>query len=233
MTENPPAPDSLGRMDSPLFHYWHESLYLFYHMAFTLGFSLRVQGQRNMLNDGPALLVANHQSFLDPLIIGVAARRPLVYLARKTLFDNPLFGAMIRSLNAVPIDQEGVGKDGIRTVLQQLELGKAVVVFPEGERTPTGAMLPLKPGIQLLIKRTKAPILPVGIAGAYEAWPRWRPYPIPAPLCLPARPGTISVSLGKPLDPHRFAEAPRAEALQELFDKIHAEQVQAEKLRRR
>jgi 1-acyl-sn-glycerol-3-phosphate acyltransferase len=234
MTENPSGPtDVLGRMETPLFRALHQSLYLFYHVGFTLGFSFRMQGQRNMLPAGPALIVANHQSFLDPLIIGLVARRPLVYLARKTLFDNPLFGALIRSLNAVPIDQEGIGKEGIRVVLEQLKLGKAVVVFPEGERTLTGHMLPLKPGILLLIKRTRAPIIPVGISGAYDAWPRWRTYPLPAPLCLPARPGAISVSLGAALDPHRFADLPREQALQELFDKIHDEEIRAEKLRRR
>jgi 1-acyl-sn-glycerol-3-phosphate acyltransferase len=192
-----------------------------------------MQGERNMIHEGPALIVANHQSFLDPLIIGLCARRPLVYLARKTLFKNRVFAALIRSLNAVPIDQEGVGKEGIRVILEQLSQGKAVVVFPEGERTPHGAMQPLKAGIHLLIKRTRAPIIPVGIAGAYEAWPRSRAYPMPAPVFLPPREGTISVALGKPLDAHYYAELPRPQALRELLDKIHDEQQRAEKLRRR
>lgn len=234
MTSNPTRPtDALARMDSRWFLAWHNTLYLAYHMAFTLGYSLRLQGERNMLAEGPALVVANHQSFLDPLVIGLCARRPLVYLARKTLFKNRYFAAMIRSLNAVPIDQEGIGKEGIRVIMEQLSLGKAVVVFPEGERTPHGKMLPLKPGIHLLIKRTKAPIIPVGIAGAYHAWPRWRPFPLPAPLAWPAGAGTISVSLGKPLDADHFAQLPREQALCELFDKIHDEQVRAETLRRR
>lgn len=233
MTANSTRPaDYLTRIDSPWFRLWHDTLYLGYHMAFTLGFSLRLQGERNMPLDGPALVVANHQSFLDPLLVGLCARRPLVYLARKTLFKNRLFAFMIRSLNAVPIDQEGVGKEGIRVILEQLSLGKAVVVFPEGERTPNGAMLPLKAGIHLLIKRTQAPIVPVGIAGAFDAWPRSRLLPILAPLAWPAGPGNLSVSLGKPLDARRYAELPREEALRELFDKIHDEQVRAEKLRR-
>jgi 1-acyl-sn-glycerol-3-phosphate acyltransferase len=223
----------LARMETRPFLAWHKTLYLFYHALFTLGFSLRMQGQGNMLPDGPALIVANHQSFLDPLIIGLCARRPLVYLARKTLFKNPYFAAMIRSLNAVPIDQEGIGKEGIRVILEQLSRGRAVVVFPEGERTPHGDMLPLRPGIHLLIKRTRAPIIPIGIAGAFDAWPRRRAYPIPAPLAWPAGPGTISVALGKPLDAHFFAELPREQALRELFDKIHDEQVRAERLRRK
>jgi 1-acyl-sn-glycerol-3-phosphate acyltransferase len=231
--ENSPTPDPLARLESPWFHLWHQFLYLPYHVGFTLGFSLRMQGTRNLPATGPVLLIANHQSFLDPLIVGLVAKRPLVYLARKTLFRNRYFGAMIRSLNAIPIDQEGIGKEGIRTVLDQLLLGRAVVIFPEGARTEDGDMHPLKAGIHLLIKRTDAAIVPVGIAGAYDAWPIWRSYPIPAPLFLPAAPGTISVSLGKPIGSRRYAEMPREEALQELFDKIQAEQLRAEKLRRR
>jgi 1-acyl-sn-glycerol-3-phosphate acyltransferase len=231
--EKPPLTDALARMESPWFRLWHEALYVPYHLVFTLGFSMRMQGQRNMPLTGPALLIANHQSFVDPVIVGLCARRPLVYLARKTLFKNPYFAFIIRSMNAVPIDQEGIGKDGIRTVLEQLQRGKAVLVFPEGARTEDGVMHPLKAGIHLLIKRAQVPIIPVGIAGAYDAWPIWRSYPIPAPLCMPAGPGTISVALGKPFDPRRYAEMPREQALQELFNKIHAEQECAEKLRRR
>ena len=231
--DNSPPIDALARIESRWFRLWHEFLYLPYHALFTLGFSIRLQGQRNMPWIGPALVIANHQSFLDPLLIGLVARRPLVYLARRTLFRNRYFGAMIRSFNAVPIDQDGIGLDGIRTVLEQLKLGKPVVIFPEGARTEDGAMHPLKPGIHLLIKRAKVPVVPVGIAGAYDAWPIWRSYPIPAPLFLPPAPGTISVSLGQPLDGRLYADMPREQALGELFEKIHAEQMRAEKLRRR
>lgn len=225
--------DALARMETLGFRAWHASLYLCYHMMLTLGFSLRTQGQRFMPQTGPALVVGNHQSFLDPIIIALVARRPLVYLARKTLFRNRFFGAMIRSLNAVPIDQAGVGKEGIRVILEQLRLGKAVVVFPEGSRTPDGNLKPLKAGIHLLIKRAQVPVIPVGIVGAYDAWPNWRPYPRPAPLFFPTEPGNISVSLGKPIDASYFADMPREQVLQELFDRIAAEQQRARRLLRR
>src|SRR5262249_21821595 len=76
-----------------------------------LAFSLRSEGSRHVPLRGPALLIANHQSFLDPLFVGLVSRRQLCYLARKTLYKNPVFSWMIRGLNAVPIDQEGVGKE--------------------------------------------------------------------------------------------------------------------------
>src|ERR1051325_1896935 len=219
----PPSTDLLPHIDAPWFRVCHNLLYLPYHALFTLGSSLRVQGKANMPRTGPALVVANHESYLDPLLIGLAADRPLVYLARRTLFRNRCFAAMIRFLNAVPIDQEGLGLGGIRTILTQIKLGRAVAMFPEGSRTPNGSMLPLMPGVHLLMRRTRAPIVPVGIAGAYDAWPIWRKYPLPAPLFWPGVKRTIAVSLGKPVEYTRFAGLPREQALRELFDIIHQE----------
>jgi 1-acyl-sn-glycerol-3-phosphate acyltransferase len=237
-TTAPPSPPlapphASAWIHSPWFPLWHEAFYLTAHVGFTLGFSLRMCGGRNMPRTGPALIVANHQSYLDPPLIGLVARRPLVYLARKTLFRNRFFAALIHSLNAVPIDQEGVGKEGLRTLLEQLHQGHAVMMFPEGARTPDGKMHPLAPGIHLLIRRTEVPIVPVGIAGAYDAWPIWRPWPIPAPLFCPPAAGNIAVSMGEPIETQRLARMPREEALQELFDRIATQQAQAEALRRR
>lgn len=200
--------------------------------VFTLGFSLRLRLGARLPKTGPMLVIANHQSFLDPPIVGFAFRRPLVYLARKSLFRKPLFAAVIRGLNAVPIDQEGIGKDGLKAILEQLALGKAVLVFPEGTRTPDGALHSLRPGIHLLIKRTQAPIVPVGIAGAYEAWPSWRKYPIPSPLFLPPTKRTIGLAVGNPLDPRVFAEMPRDQAMLALGAELAKMHVLADKVRR-
>jgi 1-acyl-sn-glycerol-3-phosphate acyltransferase len=226
-----PVKDGLGHFRGA--HLWYDFCFLFYSNTFANLFSLRTEGMHNVPQSGPLLVVANHQSFLDPVAIGLAVRRQMIYLARKTLFRNRAFTWLIRSLNAVPIDQQGIGKEGIRTVSEQLHMGKAVLVFPEGERTPHGDMLPLKPGVHLLIKRTMATILPVGIAGAYASWPRRRKFPIPAPLFMPAWDGTVAVSVGQPLEARRFAELPREQALQALFDEIQKVQLRAERLRRK
>ncbi|HYV38401.1 MAG TPA: lysophospholipid acyltransferase family protein [Gemmataceae bacterium] len=211
----------------------YEATYFAAMWGMMLGWSLRSTGRQHIPATGPALLVANHQSFIDPALVGLGTRRHLCYLARKTLFKNRAFAWLIRMLNAVPIDQEGVGKDGIKAILEQLQLGQAVVVFPEGNRTSDGNIAPLKAGIHLLIKRTQAPIVPVGIAGAYDAWPRWRKYPIPAPLFMPANRGCIAVSIGKPLEARRFAEMGREESMRELHGEIMAQWRKAENLRRK
>jgi 1-acyl-sn-glycerol-3-phosphate acyltransferase len=214
-------------------HVWYETWYCAAWAFFTLGFSLRSQGGPNIPPVGPALLVANHQSFFDPLLVGLAARRHLTFLARKTLFRNPLFGAFLRSVNCVPVDQEGVAKEGLKTAVEKLHAGHAVLIFPEGERSWKGLMQPLRPGIQLLIKRALAPIVPVGVAGAFEAYPRTAKLPRFSPLFLPAnRKGPLAVSIGRPLDPKLLLELPRARLLTELFNAIRAEQIKAERLRR-
>jgi 1-acyl-sn-glycerol-3-phosphate acyltransferase len=223
-----PVPDS-----TPMSYLWYETTYLFSMVAFTLGFSLRTEGRSCVPQRGPVLVVANHQSFLDPILVGLASRRHLCFLARKTLFRNRFFARLIRSLNAVPIDQDGVAKDGLKTIVELLRKGHAVVVFPEGERTADGVMHEFKAGIHLLLRKAETTIVPVGIAGAYDAWPRWRMLPVPAPLFLPSSEKTLAVSVGQPLDGRRFSSLPRTRALAELFHAIHHVQQRAEKLRRK
>jgi 1-acyl-sn-glycerol-3-phosphate acyltransferase len=211
----------------------HRFSYLMCAVGMPVFFSLRIEGGRHIPRTGPALLIANHQSYLDPILLGLCTSRPLRYLARRTLFKNAFFARLIRALRAVPIDQEGVGKEGLRTILDELHAGEAVVVYPEGERTADGTLHALRPGIHLLIRRAQAPVVPVGIAGAFEAWPRSRKAPVPAPLFLPPGKGTIAVVVGRPLQAGHFAEAPREQALGELAVELQKLKARAERLRRK
>jgi 1-acyl-sn-glycerol-3-phosphate acyltransferase len=199
----------------------------------TLGFSLRTAGQRHIPSRGPALFIANHQSYLDPFLVNLATRQGLCYLARKTLFRNPILTWYMRTMNAVAIDQEGIGIEGLRTAVKLLKEGHRVAVFPEGTRTPDGLLQPLRPGIHLLIHRAQPPVVPVGIAGAYDAWPIWRPYPIPAPLFLPAGKGTIAAYVGRPIPHERLQGLEREELLTVLFDELKRVHNLAEGLRRK
>jgi len=212
---------------------WYEFVAVVGSTSFLFANSLRLEGFRNVPKEGPILVVANHQSYLDPVLVGLAVRRHLTFLARSSLFRNSFFAFLIRSLNAVPVNQEGFAREGLQTILEELRQDKAVLVFPEGERTDDGTLHEMRPGVHLLIKRVDMQILPVGIAGAYEAWPRHQLLPHLAPLPLPASDATLAVSVGKPIASSALADLPREEVLKFLFVELQKVQMRAEELRRR
>jgi 1-acyl-sn-glycerol-3-phosphate acyltransferase len=133
--------------------------------------------------EGPVLLVSNHQSHLDPVLVGIACPRQMRFLARHTLFFWPL-SWLIRSLGAVPIDRERGGLSGIKTTLKLLHAGEVVLVFPEGTRTQDGRLQPLQPGFCALARRSHTTVVPVAIDGAFAAMPRGRSVPRARPIRL-------------------------------------------------
>jgi 1-acyl-sn-glycerol-3-phosphate acyltransferase len=122
------------------------------------------------------LLLANHASHFDPVLVGVASPRQLRFLARDTLFVWPL-GWLIDSLGAVPIRRDGSGIAGLRATLKILKAQDALLLFPEGTRSTDGQLQPLKPGFCAVARRSRAALVPVGIAGSYAALPRGRMLP--------------------------------------------------------
>jgi 1-acyl-sn-glycerol-3-phosphate acyltransferase len=212
---------------------WYDFNYSAIWTGFQFAWSYRSEGFRYVPQSGPVLVVSNHQSFIDPLLVGLAVRRRFTYLARKTLFRDPIFGGYLRSVRCIPVDQEGVAKEGLKAVLEKLKQGNAVLIFPEGERTPTGEMLPLRPGVQLLIKRGLCPVLPVGISGAFQSFPRTAKLPILSPIFMPATKGTVAAVVGKPLDPKKLAALSRPDLLKVLFGEIDLLRQRAEVLRRK
>jgi 1-acyl-sn-glycerol-3-phosphate acyltransferase len=122
---------------------------------------------------GAVLIAANHQAYLDPPLVGGFVRfRECHFLARAGLFTNKWFGWIITGLNSVPISEDGSDLSAIKEILRRLELGEAVVIFPEGSRTSDGAMHPFKRGVSLLVKKSSCPVVPVAVEGCFDAWPR-------------------------------------------------------------
>ncbi|MFO0879207.1 MAG: lysophospholipid acyltransferase family protein [Gemmataceae bacterium] len=218
-------------MHSRLPDAWYQFNFGLAYMAYTFGLSFKSTGHHHMPRQGPVLVLANHESFLDPLAVGIAVRRQLNYLARKTLFNNPLFGAYLRSVGCVPVDQEGVAKEGLKTSIELLQAGRALLIFPEGERAWDGVMQAFKPGIQLILRKAPVTIVPVGVAGAHEAYPRGAKAPRLAPLVMPPNGAAMACSVGKPIPPERYKKMEREELLQFLFHAVKHEVDQAEKLR--
>lgn len=128
---------------------------------------------------GGLLLVANHQSYLDPPLIGSAIRpRRLAYLGRAGLFRSRFLGWLLSTFNCVPVSEQGGDVAAMRTVIALLQAGNAVLIFPEGSRTPTGAMMDFKRGVGLVLRKARCPVLPVAVEGPYRAWPRHRSLPV-------------------------------------------------------
>lgn len=141
-----------------------------------LVFRLRVDGMKRYPRNGPMLVCSNHQSNLDPLILGCACPRPVNYLAKKQLFEFRPLGWFLRWNDAIELDREK-GLGGIKETLKRLKRNESVVMFPEGTRSKDGELQPIKSGFCTLVRKTKVPILPVGIDGAWDALPRHTPIP--------------------------------------------------------
>lgn len=116
-------------------------------------FRFSSRGKEHVPRDGGMLICSNHQSYFDPVLVGICFRQQLNFLARKTLFDTFLFGRIIRYLDAIPVDRDGMSLGGIKETLKRLKKGEGVVVFPEGTRSEDGRIGLLKPGFCVLARR--------------------------------------------------------------------------------
>lgn len=210
----------------------YELAYLICFPLYRALWSLRVRGTCNVPATGPVLILANHQSYLDPLGVGVAVRRHMGFMAKQPLFEKKALSWIIRSLGAVPVDNEGTGINGIKSVMKMLDLGRAVLVFPEGERTIGGQMQRFEPGITTLIRKKKPKVVALGIAGAHAAWPKGGKPNFSFPLFSPNE-AAMAICIGKPVSGESLAGMEREEMLRFLFDQVAQQQCSAEKLRRR
>lgn len=177
---------------------------------------IRYEGRENVPLSGGLLIVSNHLSFLDPPMVSCSMPRDIHFLARKTLFKKNGFGALIASLNSIPIDQDRPDMNGLRTIIKRLKEGNAVLLFPEGARSLDGLPLPAASGAGLVAAKAGVPILPVRLFGSYEAFPR----------STPERKGKFTphplrVVIGKPFAPD-FKAYSGKDGYQELADLMMA-----------
>jgi 1-acyl-sn-glycerol-3-phosphate acyltransferase len=191
--------------------YWYWACKSLVALAAEVAYGARYTGLENVPREGGVLMVSNHQSHLDPLLIGSGCPRQMSFVARKTLFRFPPFGWLIGSLNAFPIDRDGFPLAGVKETLKRLKRGEMVLIFPEGTRTRDGKMGHFKPGFSALALRAQAAILPVAIEGTHAAWPRRQALP---------RTGTVHVHFGKPMLPDEFTKFGEAELVATLEGRV-------------
>jgi 1-acyl-sn-glycerol-3-phosphate acyltransferase len=174
---------------------WY-TLQLLMQGSFAFWLRCRVRGLQNVPAEGGGLVLSNHQSFLDPLLIGMPLKRPISFLARDSLFRIPVIGWILRSTYVKPISREKASTASIRDTVQRMDQGFLCGLFPEGTRSATGEVGEFKPGFVALLRRTNLPVYPVGIAGANLALGR---------KSLFLKPIRVCVVFGPPIHPEEIA----------------------------
>lgn len=177
-------------------------------MAF-LGY--RATGQNNIPQAGGGILASNHQSYLDPVLVGIGLSRPVYFLAKQELFTaNRLFGLLISLTNAVPLNRDATSTDIMRKAIGLLKEGKLIVVFPEGTRTSDGNVAPFKGGVTFLAQKSNTPIIPTNVWGAYQVWSRHSK--------LPNHLSPVKITYTKPVYP--ASDTSSESTLQQVRDQI-------------
>lgn len=177
-------------------------------------FDFRAYGVANVPPTGGCLLVCNHQSLLDPVFVAIHLPREVSYMAKIELFAIPGFSRLIRALNAFPVRRGQADTAAIRETIQRLRAGAALTLFPEGTRTKTGDIGPIQPGIAMIVRRARVPVVPVAIDGAFGAWPAGHRLPRPHP---------VRIMYGRPMDLADLAPAAVVERIGQSLRAMLAE----------
>lgn len=139
-------------------------------VLFRILFRIDYRGLENIPASGAALIIPNHQSYLDPLFVGAAVRRSVRYMAMKKLFRWSPVASFLRFYGAFPVNLHRADKDAIKACLKVLREGEAVIIFPEGGRARDGKLMDFYQGFARIALRQQVPIVPVTIAGAHQVW---------------------------------------------------------------
>ena len=140
-------------------------------IIFKLLFRLKVTGQENIPQDGPFIIVANHSSLLDPVILGVSVRPKVIFVAAAYLFKIHWLGYLLRKANSIPVQGEN-DISSLKRALKILQQGGVLGIFPEGGVDRQKDNLPIKAGAAFLATRVGVPIVPIKIKGADKVLPR-------------------------------------------------------------
>jgi 1-acyl-sn-glycerol-3-phosphate acyltransferase len=133
---------------------------------------MEVSGKEHLPSRGGFIVASNHISNLDPVAVGVACPRPLLFLAKQELFRNRFFGMILRSVNAYPLKRAGMDISAVKQALRWVRAGKALMIFPEGTRSHDGKLQKAQEGIGFLALKLGVPVVPAYVTGTDRALPR-------------------------------------------------------------
>lgn len=185
-------------------------------------YRLRVTGAENIPESGPVVLIANHVSFVDALIIMAACRRPVRFVMDHKVFRWPLMSFVFRTSGAIPIasakDDAALTERALDEISRALAAGEVVGLFPEGQVTASGDMNPFRPGIKRIVERNPAPVVPMGLGGLWGSFFSRKGGPA---MTRPLRRGMfnrVELNIGVPI----AADAVSPEALREAVNALLA-----------
>ena len=214
---NPPADSSTARARYPIHHL---CTYLFFRflsrVVAVILFDVRTYHLTRFPRMDGGIISPNHCSFLDPVVVGAGMPWILSYMARDTLFRVPVFGQLLTALNTLPVVRgTNAARQGVKTSLKAVKSGRLLMIFPEGTRSSSGDLQPLKRGVVLLARQSDRPVVPVWVDGTFEIWPRHQLLP---------RLGPIRIFVGEPiwLDPEEGVRV-GAEKVRPSFEKDASE----------
>lgn len=168
---------------------WTSAYYLLWPL-FKIFYRFKVEARQNISSQGPLILVSNHLSYLDPIVLGLVCKRKIYFMAKEELFKIPLFRLLIKVLYAFPVKRGKFDRKALEKVLKFLSQGKIVGLFPEGTRHREGKLGPFNPGVAMLALKSGVPIIPVVISGTDKVYPQGS--------ILPRFP-RIAVKVGSPI----------------------------------
>ena len=131
---------------------------------------LRVEGREHIPRCGGVILAGNHVSYVDPFLIGVAAKRELSYVTKRDVFAMPGLAWLLPRINAIPMDRSRGDRGALTLIEKRLSAGGAMFFFPEGTRNKASGLLKPKAGVGMMIHRTSVPVVPTHISGTVNVW---------------------------------------------------------------
>lgn len=137
-------------------------------------------GNYRIPRSGGVLILSNHLADVDPIAVQLACPRPIYFMAKSELFHMKGVGAILRLFKAFSVKRGEPDRAAIRRAVALLRDGEAVCVFPEGELSETGELLPLKPGVALIVRMAQVPVICLGIIGTQRILPYGKMIPRPA-----------------------------------------------------
>lgn len=147
-------------------------------------FGLHFDGLEHIPLEGSLIIAPNHVTYADPPLVSIPVCRPVYYMAWNRLFHVPGLSWLIRRLRAFPVDVGSADRRATREAVRVLQAGEALMIFPEGSRSPDGRLQAFRPGAFRLACSLGVPVLPVTIIGGHEAWPPGRILPRPRRMAI-------------------------------------------------